>query len=152
VLSTSAARPLWANTSRLSASCLKITLQNGPLPANTGVFTAVAGDTWYAGGPQGVLAFYAADANPVRFNPMAAGTTISASTTAKGVTLVVGGTPVPSTTEATGATVAFEFDLTATPPPPTTAVVNLTFTSPSGLGTTYSILVDRVSAQPSFCP
>lgn len=152
VLSTSAARPLWANTSKLSASCSKITLQDGPLPTNTKPFTLLDGDTWYSGGAAGTLTFYAADANPIRFNPMAAGTTISASTIAKGVTLTVGGSPVPSTTEASLASVAFEFDVTATPPPPATANVLISFTSPSGLKTTYSVLIDRVTTQPSNCP
>ena len=42
VLSTSAARPLWANTSGLSASCTKLNMQDGQLPSQTAFYTLVA--------------------------------------------------------------------------------------------------------------
>jgi protocatechuate 3,4-dioxygenase beta subunit len=165
VLSTSAARPLWAGTAGLDAGCTKITLQTGwdalPLPANptkpvTAQFTQVAGDTWYAGSGGTALQLIVADANPgsakqglsPRLNPMAAGTTISASTPTTGVTVTVnGGSPVPSTTEVTTASIGVAFSPTAPP----TAVVFVTFTSPSGTATTYPINVSQ-GIRPSKCP
>ena len=65
VLSTSAARPLWASTRGLSNTCVssRLTMQVGPSPTQTAVFTAVAGDTWY-GGASDTLSFIVADANP----------------------------------------------------------------------------------------
>ena len=140
VLSTSAARPLWANTRGLSNTCVssRITLQIGPNPAQTAVFTAVAGDTWY-GGASDTLSFIVADANPgsvprglpPRLNPMAAGTTISASTPTTGLTVTLGGgSPVPSTTEASLGAVAYNFS----DPLVNSGVIFVTFRSPSGTG------------------
>ena len=91
VLSTSGARPLWASTRGLDASCLKADLQIGPRPTQTAEFTLVAGDTWY-GGRSDTLSFIVADANPgsiaqglpPRLNPMAAGTTITATSPTTG--------------------------------------------------------------------
>jgi hypothetical protein len=155
VLSTSTARPLWANTSGIDASCRKIELQIGPLPTQTAQFTQVAGDTWYGGG-SGTLSFIVADANPgsiaqnlrPRLNPMAAGTVISASSPTQGVTVSVGGSPVASTTEASLASVTYGFGLTSPP----TGVVLVTFTSPSGTATTYGINIVTNAARPSMCP
>ncbi|MDZ7591705.1 MAG: hypothetical protein U5L05_13735 [Rubrivivax sp.] len=176
VLSTSAARPLWASTRGLDASCRKITLQVGPNPNQTAPFTLVAGDTWY-GGKDGTLSFIAADANPgrlnpgidptapafdrnnvanweqlPRYNPMAAGTVISASTPTAGLTVTLGGgSPVPSTTEASHASVAYSF----TDDEVFGGVIFVTFRSPSGTGTTVSVPVVRLKvgeAQPSVCP
>jgi len=155
VLSTSGARPLWANTSGLSNTCAKIEMQVGPMPTQTVEFTAVAGDTWY-GGRSGTLSFIVGDANPgslaqglrPRLNPMAAGTVVSAASPTTGVTVTVGGSPVPSTTEATLAAVAYNFGLTAPP----TGVVLVTFTSPSGTATTYSVDVVTDAPRPAACP
>jgi hypothetical protein len=155
VLSTSTARPLWANTNGLDASCRKVELQIGPLPTQTAQFTQVAGDTWYGGG-SGTLSFVVADANPgsfvqnlrPRLNPMAAGTVVSASSPTQGVTVSVGGSPVPSTTEASYAAVSYAFGLTSPP----TGVVLVTFTSPSGTATTYGINIVTNAPRPSVCP
>jgi hypothetical protein len=115
----------------------------------------VAGDTWY-GGSSGTLSFIVGDANPgslaqglpPRLNPMAAGTVISASTPTTGLTVTLGGgSPVPSTTEASLAAVAYSFtDATVD-----SGVVFVTFRSPSGTGTTVSVTVVR-GAAPSACP
>ena len=93
VLSTSAARVLWAGKSGLDASCQAITLQTGPQPTTTSVFTPVlSGQVWYGAGASIALPFIVADANTFssrgpngsvgRFNPMAAGTTVTVSTDA----------------------------------------------------------------------
>lgn len=162
VLSTSAARPLWLSTAGLSSTCTKITLQTGwdasvlPTQAVTAQFTQVANDTWYAGSGGYALNLIVADANPgsivqalePRLNPMAAGTTISASTPTPGVTVTVnGGSPVPSTTEVTTTSIGVAFGATAPPK----AVVFVTFTSPSGTATSYPITVDQGN-RPAPCP
>jgi hypothetical protein len=156
VLATSGGRPLWADTSGLSSSCQKINLQVGPLPSQTSTFTLVAGDTWYGGGSSSTLNFIVADANPgspsqsllPRLNPMAAGTTISASTPTSGLSVVVGGgSPVPSTTEASAASVAYSF----TDPAVGSGVIFVNFRSPSGVTTSVSVPVVRLS-RPTACP
>ena len=178
VLSTSGARPLWSSTRGLSNTCVssRRKLQVGPTTTQTADFTAVEGDTWYGGGSD-TLSFIVADANPgraknqslwtgpafngqptlnpltdyvqfPRLNPMAAGTTISASTPTTGLTVTVGGgSPVPSTTEASLGAVAYNFS----DPLVTSGVIFVTFRSPSGTGTTVTVPVVR-GAAPSACP
>lgn len=149
VLSTSAARPLWADVSGLASSCTKITLQNAPQPSQTGTYTLVAGDTWFAQDVQsGSLSFFAADANPVRFNPMAAGTVVSATTPTTGLTVTVGGgSPIPSTLEPNVVSIGYNFS----DPLVTSGVIFVTFRSPSGVGTTFSVGVRRDVGRPSAC-
>jgi hypothetical protein len=164
VLSTSAARPLWASVSGLENSCRRIRLQTGPrLPgaAAPSVRRAlVAGDTWYSTNSEGVLTFIIADANPgrpvanptgdltaeanwdvlPRLNPVAAGSIVSATTTSRGLTVsLAGGSPVANTTEATLASVSYSF----TDPTVQSGTINLSVKSPSGLEVTYTIGVDR---------
>jgi protocatechuate 3,4-dioxygenase beta subunit len=156
VLSTSAARPLWNSTRGLDNTCLKLTMQVGPNPTQTQSFTVVAGDTWY-GNSSDTLSFIVGDANPgsvalglpPRLNPMAAGTTIVASTPTSGLTVTAGGgSPVPSTTTASSASVAYSFtDATVN-----SGVIFVTFTSPSGTGTTVAVNVLRGTPRPSVCP
>ncbi len=155
VLSTSGARPLWADTRGLSDSCSKITLQTGPKATQTAQFTRVAGDTWY-GDRSGTLSFIIADANPglasigqlPRLNPMAAESTISATSPTTGLMVQMGGgSPVASTTEATLASLSYDF----TEPGVTTGVILITLRSPSGTGTTVSVPV-VVGNRPSACP
>ena len=157
VLSTSGARPLWGSTRGLSNTCVnsRLTMQVGPSPIQTAPFTVVAGDTWYGGGND-TLSFIVADANPgsvsrglpPRLNPMAAGTTVSATTPTTGLTVTVGGgSPVPSTTEATLAAVAYNFS----DPLVTSGIIFVTFRSPSGTGTTVAVPVVK-GAAPSSCP
>ena len=178
VLSTSAARLLWGSKNGLDASCRALTLQVGSQPASVNSFTPVQDDTWYASGLSINLPFIVADSNLYpdfkdytfeqltdpsrsdwsspkgRLNPMAAGTVVTARTPTTDVTVTVGGgSPVPSTTEATRAVVGVTFGLTA----PTSALVFVTFTSPSGVGTTYALTVQRIGAlplpsKPSNCP
>ena len=155
VLSTSTARPLWASSGGLSASCQKINMQVGPLPSNSAQFNRVAGDIYY-GGITGSLNLIVADANPgsaaagllPRLNPMAAGTVVTATTPTSGLTVTVnGGTPVPSTTEATSTSIGYTF----TDPAVNTGTVFVTFRSPSGLNTTFGVGVSRAAA-PTTCP
>lgn len=157
VLSTSAARALWSSTAGLSSSCSSLTLQTGPEPTTSSAFTPVQnGETWYAGSGGAFLPFIVGDNNRFpspgpggtvgRLNPMAAGTTVTASTPSTGLTVRVGGgTPVPSTTEATTAVIGLNFESTSA------GVVFVTFTSPSGVASTYTINV-RNTVAPSSCP
>jgi len=127
----------------------------GPDVAQTDRFVRMGGNAWY-GGAGGIIPLIVADANPgdprigqpPRLNPMAAGTTITAATQTPGLTTTVGGgSPVPSTTEATLATITYEF----TDPLVSAGTIFVTFRSPSGTGTTYALPVVRGDA-PSACP
>ena len=160
VLSTSTARLLWAGKSGLDGSCSAITLQTGPLPTTTNPFTPVqGGETWYgSGGPSLSLPFIVADANtfPVigpngsigRLNPVAALSTVTASSPTTGLKVTMGGGAiVPSTTEATTAAVGVSFDAASA------GVVFVTVTSPGGVGTSYAINVQQTStSKTSSCP
>jgi hypothetical protein len=170
VFSTSSARPLWASTSGLDSTCSAIKLQVGPSTTQLQQFTRAAGDTWY-GATSGTLSFIAADANPgrikpaslwvdpssfnpltdyelfPRLNPLAAGSVVSASTQTNGLAVSVGGgSPIPSTSEASTASIAYAFT-----PPVSSGIVFVTFTSPSGVGTSVAVNV-TVGTRPSACP
>jgi len=157
VLSTSGARALWGNVSGLPVTCSKLILQDGARPTQFDPYTRVmGGDVWYSLAASTALEFIVADANTFpspdpasgavgRLNPMAAGTTITATTPTTGLTVQVnGGAAVPSSTEATRASVGVNFVTT------NAGKVFVTFTSPSGVGTTYGIDV-RNQAPPSSC-
>lgn len=154
VLSTSGARPLWFDTGGasggrgLSAACQRVTLQVGPEPTNTQSFTRVAGQTWYTGSSASdAFTLIAADANSTRLNPMAAGTTISASTTTSGLTVTLGGgSPVPGTSQASSTSLSFTFDAGTT-----SGLITVTFTSPSGITSSVAIPVVN-DVRPSICP
>lgn len=173
VLSTSAARPLWASVSGLENTCRRIRLQTGPLPLGTpapppSVRRALVGsDTWYTALSEGLLYFIIADANPgrilnpagdltavsswtvlPRLNPVAAGSLLAATTSSRGfTTAIAGGSPVSSTTEATTAAVTFGF----TDPAVQVGTINLSVRSPSGLESSFSITVDRSRLPASVC-
>lgn len=70
-----------------------------------------------------------------RLNPMPAGTVITAGATAGITVRVTGGSPVPSTTEASTASVQVEFVDASS------GIVTVTVTTPKGLATPYSIPV-----------
>ena len=163
VLSTSDARPLLTSASvQLAACAMPITLQTGPAPTPpaptpTTPFAFLAGSTWY-GGASGSINIVVADNNPgstvqipnlfPRLNPMASGTTVSASSPTTGFSATLGGgSPVPNTTEASRASVSYNFS----DPLVSSATVFVTFRSPSGTATTVSFGVVR-GARPSPCP
>jgi hypothetical protein len=90
------------------------------------------GTTIYNLGATGAFSFLVADNNPVRLNPVAATSTVTATTTTAGLAIALqGGSPVPSTTEVTAATVSWVFTA-----PTTYGTVTINITSPSGLITT----------------
>jgi hypothetical protein len=160
VLSTSAGRLLWADTSGLPASCAKITLQTGVLPSTTTVFAPIAGNTVVNMGSSRTLAFYIADNNTFvsgspftaggalgRFNSMAAGTSISVSTPTNGLSVSLAGAgAVPSTRDPIVGAVTVDFGLL------NSGVVIISATSPvSKLTTSYAITVSTAAKPGSAC-
>lgn len=142
VLSTSSARPVWLSAPSQASifSCTRLTVgytpdaDDAPPDAQKirADFPDVAGTTLYLA--TGAYTFLVADANDERLNPMAAGTTISVAATTGVTATLLGGSPVPSTTSASGATfsVSFAAGITA-------GTVTLTFRSPSGLSTSVNV-------------
>lgn len=159
VLATSSARPLWLSQPSAGCGASAIRLQTGPAAdaVPSALFYPVSGTSLYNLPANGEISFLVADANtygdganntPIgRLNPVAAGSTITASTTSKGLSVsVVGGSPVPSTSDATVASVSYGFDSTAT-----SGRVAINIKSPSGLTTTVSVGLSTAAA-PASCP
>lgn len=154
VLSTSAARPLWAATGALVGGDV-ITLNTSSNSGATAFTRVGSGEIWGTGcsgvtaNKQGALSIFASDANAVRFNPVAAGTTVAASATS-GVTATLFGSPVPSTTEPTAILITIEF--ADGPPAVNSGTVTVSLTSPSGLISQTAIAVRRGLASGAACP
>jgi hypothetical protein len=171
VLSTSSARPIWQSApatlySNTSASCPTVqdnTTQPGtPMNPIVGylegsgtavrqAFYTVGGNTTvYVSGGTGLLSMLMADANPVRINPVAAGTTITATGTT-GLTIAVnGGSPVPSVSEPSSATISYTFSVGTT-----SGTITINITSPSGLVTTVVqpiVLGNTPASGSTLCP
>jgi len=159
VLSTSVSRPLWfpAPTSLYASP-----LSSCPLvvDATTGQTSLIVGydegtgaeqrKSYYSvGGPTAlfnlpastVISFLVADNNPVRMNPVAAGSTVVASGTPGLTVKVEGGSPVPSSLNATFASVSVSFAVGIT-----SGAVTINVTSPAGLTTTISQSVSTAVA------
>ena len=110
-------------------------------PVGTGVV--------YSGGASSLsLFFFVSDNNPVAFNPMPAGTKVTA-TGSDGLTVTVqAGATTPSTSYPTGASIDVKFaDTTAS------GTVYITVTSPSGTGVTFAQNVAKaaVPGTPAAC-
>ncbi len=142
VFSTSVGRPLWFSLpsnlykNPASASCPSVKLgtgfdTTGNLLEST--FYLVGGGSLYNLPKTGTLSFLAADANSVRLNPMAAGTMVTVSATTGLTATVAGGTPIPSTSNATFVSLNFGFDDVTT-----SGTVTVNFTSPSGVASSTS--------------
>jgi len=85
----------------------------------------------------GAFSFTLADTNPIAYNPMPAGTILSASATGKIKATISGGSPVPSTSYPTRAGVSFDFDVD------TSGTIFINVATPKGLVTTHGICVVR---------
>lgn len=134
VLSTSGASPLWGRSkpSGLDADCAPpIDIVDDTRTARS--YYPLAGGLNNTG-TSGTFGFLVSDANPVRLNPMAAGTRITVSTTDGLSARVTGGSPVPSSNTVTSASIAYTFAEDTT-----SGSVFINFTSPSGLTTTYEV-------------
>ncbi len=172
VLSMDAANPLMdpayltsVATSTLPTTCPNsgVSIQNAPatIAGPVQVFPASGYATLYVGSAtSGSFDFLASDANAVRINPMAVGSTISATGDGTGVqtaaVAVNGGKyTYPATTVAQPLAVNYTFGSTTTGGVTTinsSGVVTVTLTSqPSGHATTMALQLIR-SAPPSTCP
>ena len=177
VLSTSAARPVWvsappglnADTDRVPGAVCKKAQDKTTDPGNpqdlitgyndsTGAAVRDSGPLYLLGGDTtlyslrekgNVISFMIADNNPVRLNPVAAGSSISVSATDGLTVSVLGGSPVPSTSNATYTSIGVSFS-----PSVPTGVVTINVRSPGGLTTTtfqkVSMSAPEVGATP--CP
>lgn len=159
VLATSSARPLWSSVNGpstdtgLDSTCVSVELQTGRSSTDTDFFVPVGSSRWYDPAASGFLSFIVADANPgapgilPRLNPMAAGTTIAASSPTDGLAVtLVGGSVVPNTSEASSVGISYNFENPAL----TSGLVTLTLTSPRGLATTVTVDIRRIN-RPSTC-
>lgn len=173
VFSTSTARPLWNSTPANlyanpgSASCPvaqdKTSVPGSSLnlivgyndvtaaPIRAGIpLTLVSGaTTLYGMSKSSVVSFLLADNNPVRLNPMAAGTTVTVAGTDGLTVAVLGGSPVPSSLNPTFASVSVTFAPTVTD-----GSITMQIRSPSGVTTTVGLNVSQNSAPPGAtdCP
>jgi len=148
VLSTSEAGLIWGGTGGLSSSsCHAISKQSGSAASSATTYYEVgSGDTWYGGATIGSMPLVVSDANAIRLNPMAAGTTLAVSDASTNLKVSVLGSPVASTATAPGAAVKYELTNGAT-----SGTFTLTVTSPSGLSTAYVLGVNS-GTRPSTCP
>lgn len=146
IFSTSAANPMWGKTWPAGAVgvggvCTAPTSLTTTYVANVAQnsnFRQVNGTLLFAMDSSGVMTFNASDANSVAFNPVAAGTVVSATSATDGLTAsVLGGSPVPSTLSPTGVQITYKFDLTKADQ----GTIAINFRSPSGLVTSQSIFV-----------
>jgi Bacterial Ig-like domain (group 1) len=138
VLSTSSARPVWVSTQGgVTAGTIDLaTDASGTLS----VFDVVSSSVVNVSSVEGALRFLISDANPVRLNPMAAGTTVTATSTTAGWTVSASGGPVPSTLEAPLGLIDYKFDPAATRANKT-GTVQLSLKSPGGLTTNVRLSI-----------
>jgi len=148
VLSTSTAGPLWLALPQgalLDSGCAVRNLKIDNLGA-TNNFKVVGDGGVYGAPAQGGLQVYASDANPVRLNPVAAGTTVTALTTNGLSATITGGSPVVSTTEAPGVSLTYEFTA-----PATSGTLTLVFTSPLGVSKAVPINIRTGASTAGVC-
>jgi len=112
-------------------------------------YTRVGGGTLYSGGDASLLlSFLVSDSNDTAFNPMPAGSTVSATGT-DGLTVTMqGGAKTPGATAPTGANVLVKFaDNTAA------GTVFITVTSPSGVARTFTQAISKAAVPGAVaCP
>jgi hypothetical protein len=151
IFSTSNARPVWgtsrpSNVGATGGNCLaslQLIDDYTNDVANKTTYYPVGG-ALYGLPASGAISFFLSDANPVAFNPMAAGTTLSVNTTDGLAAAVLGGSPVPSTSRPTAATISYKFDTAST------GTVTLNIASPSGLVTSIPLFLST-GASPGAC-
>jgi hypothetical protein len=91
-------------------------------------------------GKTGAIGFLVADTNAIALNPVAAGSTVTASATS-GLAVTVLGSPVPNSLNPSAASVTYAFDDTTV-----SGTITVTIRSPSGLGTVISQTIYRNAA------
>lgn len=97
----------------------------------------------------GAMTFTLADTNPVAFNPMPAGTVVTASGTDGLSVTVTGGTPVPSTAYPSRVGLSYKFD-----DKQKSGTITVTTRTPLGVGTAFSqfISMDPAPTGSTICP
>ncbi|MBS0447310.1 MAG: Ig-like domain-containing protein [Proteobacteria bacterium] len=103
---------------------------NGAIVRAHTYYTIGGGNIIYNAGTTGVFSFLVADNNPMRLNPVAAGSTIAVTATSGLTVTVQGGSPVVNTPEATYATIGYTFAAGTT-----SGTITIKITSPNGLTT-----------------
>lgn len=147
VLSTSGANAQWLGVGaggssgpQIDSGCAVMTVV-GDTGANTTHFVLSSGGLYNLNGTTagGTLDVLVADANTVRLNPMAAGTTITVTGSSNMTASVIGGSPVPNSLVATSAAISYVFNTG------TAGTLIFSFTSPSGLITSFPVSVSTSS-------
>jgi Bacterial Ig-like domain (group 1) len=133
VLSTSASDPVFEKGIVSNGGSVNLRDTSDPLVA-AATYYRVGGSRISGMGTRGSLYFLVRDVNPVRLNPVAAGSTIAVAATTGLTVRVTGGSPVISTTEATLASISYEFAATATD-----GTITLSIASPSGRTTAVGL-------------
>lgn len=144
VFSTSDARPLWGTSwpdnavgeDGICQSPVTLTTHYVSDLKQETAFKAVANTKLYGMASSSTIAIALADANPMAFNPMAAGTTVSFATTEGLSASLQGGSPVPSTASPNGLTFSYKFDDKTDE-----GTVTVNVKSPSGLVTSVPIKI-----------
>jgi len=150
IMSTSSAGPKWGttwpgNVYGVCATQLLTTGYSNGVPTKQSFAVFGSGTIMTNLARSGVLSFAASDANTTAYNPMAAGTVITASGTDGLSVSVQGGSPVPNTATPSGVTLSYKFDATTN-----AGTITVSFRSPSGLVSSFS--QDIVTAAPSGSP
>ena len=153
VLSTSSANPVWGTSlpsGSYAAVCPSpVTLlgsgyNDDDTPITTDVYRLGSVSIYRKGGRIGTISFLASDSNPIAFNPVAAGTIISATATTGLTVQVAGGSPVPSSSRPTGVVINYAFDEAQL-----SGTITINLRSPSGLSTAIPIDVSWGDSSPS---
>jgi len=146
VLSTSSARPVWGTIRPQSISAAgcsaKISLIGDDLAAHSYYTVGTGGVAVSSTSKTGSFGFLVSDANSVRLNPMAAGTTVTASATT-GLTVTINGgasMTVPNTASAPAVGVGYAFD-SSTP----SGTITFQIKSPGGLISVVSLDVSQIT-------
>jgi hypothetical protein len=143
VLSTSSARPLWAGDLPGNAFFGTNCRRTVSLRGDTGVatpFVLLGGSAIVSAPNTGTIRILAADANPIRLNPMAAGSKITVSPTTGLTATVTGGSPVANSSGATAASIGYEFAAGTT-----SGTISVSLTSSGGLTTTVPLVISTSS-------
>lgn len=157
VMSTSEAGLAWVDGERLGASCQPQWVSKHPALDWSGdrQFTApdsaseamlvksypirVGGNNYiYVDRLIGNVNFHSADANSVRWNPLARGTQFSIVAVSKGLDVKVGGTPVVNTPSVPRGGISYEFTEA------TSGVFTIRVVSPSGVTTDHPVAIEYV--------
>jgi hypothetical protein len=159
VLSTSGATPHWDSSAPNGGTWLAGAEQGGSCPAKdvlTVGYDAAESpivNSYYPvlgtalTDPSRSYSILVSDANVNRLNPMAAGTLISIAATTGVTGTLLGGSPVPNTSDVSFASFSYAFSA-----PTTSGTVTLTFTSPGGLATSIGIPVFATASGATICP